>query len=380
MIPGSNKNSAEVPIEVIISAEHETNVILTSPYPGIGRDIDVKPPGMKMTLPAGVALNGTGIQQKAILVESTMNISVYVFHEDGYFALPSQYLGSNYVITISGNYGNSMVAIAAIDGPAKVDYTYENGSFYTVYIPVLSVFYVEETWYLVSDYISSNATIAVVAGHTQSFNANRQGLTQMESLIPIAHWGKRYIIPPIQNASKKVEIVYNPKYNSSISFQGVHNFVLSNATTLLHRYHRWYIHSERYYSNFVGSDDAIGLVEWQKEGSLFNSFMTLIPALSQYSNNYRFATPSYKGQHFVAVIVQAKDFTGLKLDGLPLETARRYYTVTTLSAETYFVLTVKISSGWHDINHVDPNVRFGLIMYGGNKITAYGLPLGFHLN
>ena len=370
MIHESQKSS--VPVEVIISTEHDTTVTITSPYRGVSRTLSVKSPGTKVTLPAGVALTTTGVHQKAILIESKMNISVYVFHEDGYLALPSRYLGSSYYVTATDN-SKTIFAIAPVEGGAKVEYV-QSGTTKMVYIPELSVYYMKSSSSLRSVTVTSNVSIAIVAGHYRSFYSNKQ--TQIEYLIPHSLWGTKYISPPIEGASTKYDFLY-PKIGASTGYTVKLNSLVRRFTA---SGHYKYVDSATYSSNFIESTDNLGFIEWHYTGAFFNSFMIIIPALSQYSNNYRFATPSYKGQHFVALMTPALSSGGLRFDGSPIATTRSNYTVSTLSAERYFVLTVNISSGWHVIHHVDPTVRFGLIMYGGNTITSYGLPLGLRLD
>ena len=379
MIPEGGSSTADVPIEVIISTEHNTNVTLTSPYPGVSRTLTVQPPGTKITLPPGIALKGTGIQQKGILVESSMDVSVYVFHEDGYYALPSRYLlkpNLRFRVTDTGHNGDAMCAIAPINGAAIVEYTFlKNGTNEQVKIPMYSVFYLRSRWAMADVIVASNAPIALLAGHYRSFTINYQN--QMEYLLPMAYWDKRYIVPRIQNATNSYDYLY-PMDRRSTSYEKIRNSVQSIELPISGNWE--YIYSPNVYSNFIRANDSISLIEWLNTGSLFNSFMTIIPGLSQYSNNYRFATPSYQGQHFVAVIVQAEDSEGLTVDGFGMLMPKSNYTVSTFSGEKYFVLTLEITSGWHVIRHIDPYVKFGLIMYGGNKIIAYGLPLGIRLD
>ena len=370
MIPESYRS--DVPVEVIISTEQDTTVTIASPFQGVSRTLSVKSPGTKVTLPAGVALNTIGVSQKAILVESNMNISVYVFHEDGYLALPSRYLGSSYYVTAT-DLGKTILAISPVEGGAKVEYV-QSGATNTVYIPELSVYYMKSSSTLRSVTVTSNVSIAVIAGHYRPF-AYYQHQT-LEYLIPHSLSGKRYISPPIEGASYKYDILY-PKVGTSTTYTAIRNCSVSTHTATGHYQ---YMDSTNFPSNFIESTDNLGLIELHYEGSLFNSFMTIIPALSQYSNNYRFATPSYQGQHFVALMAEELSSGGLKFDGFPIATTRSYYTISIISVERYFVLTIKVSPGWHVIHHVDPTVRFGLIMYGGNKIKSYGLPLGLRLD
>ena len=368
MVPESHRSSAYVPIEVVISTEYATKVTISSPYPGVSRTLQLTPPGTTITLPSGVALNDTGVQQKGIMIESARNISVYVFHEDGFLVLPSQYLQTNYHLTTT-DHGETLLAIAPVEGDAKV----RIGSTKTVYIPALSVYYMKSTMPIRGVAISSNVSVAVIAGHYKSFQSNRQ--TQIEFIIPSDYWGMQFIIPPLEFAKKKYDFFY-PKSDQSTPYTAVRNFQVDKGT-VLGDYR--YIPSADYKSNYVEARDPIGVIEWYYAG-LLNSFMMTIPAMSQYSNNYRFATPTYQGQHFIAAIVRDNESDGLRLDGSKIAMSRNTQTVSTLTAERFFVITVKITSGWHTVRHVDPDVMFGLLMYGGNEITAYGLPLGIRFD
>ena len=96
---------------------------------------------------------------------------------------------------------------------------------------------------------------------------------------------------------------------------------------------------------FIRSNSgSIGLMDWNYGQAVFNSFMTTIPGLSQFSNNYRFATPSYEGPTYVAIII--RDTNGLELDSSAIITPDSLYTVSINTIEiVYSVITVQISPG-----------------------------------
>ena len=370
-----------MPIEVIISTEYKTTVTITSPHPGINRVLQIAPPGLQIPLPADVALNGTGLHQKAILVESTMAISVYVFHDDGYFALPTRYLRSNYYVPIT-DHSDCIFAISPVNSSARVDIVQLNGEIKTtVDIPVSSVYYVKSVGVFRGAIVSSNTTIAVVGGRYTSFDSVGGHQTLVEYLVSPADWDRNYIIPHVKDSTMKYSFLYPKMYGTSTLYT-VYNISQASTFTLGRNLYFKFIKTSSDNWYFIRSNnDTIGLIDWNFGKSVFNSFMTTIPGLSQFSNNYRFATPSYQGQTFVAIIVRQRDTSGLELDSSAIISPDSSYTVSIHMIEIlYSVITVKISTGWHIVRHTDPDVKFGLIMYGGSVQASYGLPLGLQLN
>ena len=268
MIPESGSSVTEVPIEVIISTEHDTNVSLTSPYPGVSRTLTVQPPGTKITLPPGIALRGTGIQQKGILVESSMDVSVYVFHEDGYYALPSRYLmkpNLRYRVTDSGGNPRSICAIAPINSAAKVEYIFQkNGTAKTVNIPMFSVFYLRSVWPMTDVIVTSDAPIAVIAGHYEISIAPHQ--TLMGYLLPMSYWDKSYILPPIENATNKNDVMY-PIDGRSTSYRWIRNSIQSSELEVFEHWDAEY--STNVNSHFIQANDSISMILWQDSGGPF---------------------------------------------------------------------------------------------------------------
>ena len=210
MILESSK--ANIPIEVIITTEHESRVTLTSSYPGINRLLQISPPGTQITLPADIALNETGLHQKAVFVDSTVAISVYIFHEDGYFALPIRYLRSNYYVPVT-DHSDCIFGISPINASARVNILQLNGGIKTtVDIPVSSVYYMKSVGVFRGAVVSSNTTIAVVGGKYRSFTSFRGDQTLVEYLISLSDWDKDYIVPHIKNSPVQYTFLYPTHY------------------------------------------------------------------------------------------------------------------------------------------------------------------------
>ena len=109
-----------------------------------------------------------------------------------------------------------------------------------------------------------------------------------------------------------------------------------------------------------------------------HGFSTIIPPVTSYTNFYRFLTPSVTTfTHHAAIMVLSSNKDGIRVDQT-LPTIARQETVVVQST-SYSVRYLNLTSGQHDITHVDPAVSFGVILYGfgvsGTGSFAY--PGGF---
>ena len=194
----------------------------------------------------------------------------------------------------------------------------------------------------------------------------------------------RALVPQVKNSTMKYTFLYPQMYGSMLSYTKYYGSIASTLRDLSSPPYNYFKTSSYAWVIITSNNGSIGLIDSNYGRSAFNSFMTTIPSLLQFSNNYRFATPSYQGQTYVAIIIRQIERYGLELDSSKIISPEIPYTISNINkihvGFLHSVITVTISSGWHVIHHTDPKVKFGLIMFGGNVQTSYGLPLGLLLS
>ncbi|KAK3104364.1 hypothetical protein FSP39_000295 [Pinctada imbricata] len=375
--PGKSKRYR--PIQLIISSESNTQISMKSTYPGLIRVFNITPPGKNISIPLDLALSQSGIrlQSRGIILESTEYVSVYVFNEDGYFALPARYLGTYYK-SMTTDHGRSFIAIMPYGGSARVQITSTKGiSSRNITIPELWVYSFWSSSVFRNVIISSNQTIAVISGHYDPHKVNMKISKQIlfDYIPPVQSWDTSFIIPYIQNTTFKYDFLYT---TSTTKIYAIRNFTTSQETiTLPYKY----VRSDKYVSNFIETvQGKMAVVLWYYWGTVLNTFMCVIPSLSQFSNNYHFWTPFYANNNFLAAIIKEEDLPGLIVDNSNVSNPYMSHSVLTLDEVKYNILTIAVTHGWHAVRHVDPGVRFGLIMYGGDLNISYGLPLGLRMD
>ena len=119
------------------------------------------------------------------------------------------------------------------------------------------------------------------------------------------------------------------------------------------------------------------------EGPNLNPFMTLLPAIKQFSDNYIITTPTInRYENYVTVIINQNDNEdGLRLNGGNLLFHALDITPITMFRDIFKSISVHLPNGEHiyKVTHLNKTVKFGLLVYGYKYNAAYGYPGGFLL-
>ena len=112
-------------------------------------------------------------------------------------------------------------------------------------------------------------------------------------------------------------------------------------------------------------------------------FMTIVPPVEQFTNNYTFSTLTTRllhvnddFDHYVNVVILTDLIDGIRLDDLPLEPDLMFRNWTYLPHSNYSHATILIPVGVHHIRHVTGSANFSATLYGLKFQEAYAHPLG----
>ncbi|XP_045202613.1 IgGFc-binding protein-like [Mercenaria mercenaria] len=219
--------------------------------------------------------------------------------------------------------------------------------------------------------ISANATVSVIAGTTCSHVPQTYrydcGLIA-EQMIPTDAWENEYIVPNmppragvlIRVLSLKHQDVCFYTQRGSTCKQFLHQHLLEFSTG-----------SEPV---VVRSNTTISVVSYGVEGG---PFMTVVPGIKNFMNYYYFVVPSTYSSYnnSLAVVIQSSQTSGLILDGSTINSITHDFNVPQ-PFDSYSVLILRISTGYHKLSHQNANVKFGAFLYGNGNLEGYGLPIG----
>ena len=130
----------------------------------------------------------------------------------------------------------------------------------------------------------------------------------------------------------------------------------------------------------VKSDENILIIQFRDSSPpLMDTFMTIIPALVHYEDNYVFNT--YRDYtNYIAITVKDTDNitnNSIMIDNSPV-TVR--WEIIELDGDVYYFSTVMLTVGRHAVTFSEGSVEFGAVIYGSNEDDMFALPAGMRLN
>ena len=358
----------------IVSMDNAT-VQLTSPITGVNQSFIVDPAvGRTVNVPTSLVQTTLVKENKYVMVTSDNDISVTVVEyipghsSDGYLAIPTNTFGDSYVsmsndnsiISLVAGNDNTDISIDVTRGTSLIS----NGGSVKSTSLTLSKLQAYEVkcgrWCAVK--ILSSAPFSLLFGSYEETSFTSYTTSFIEQITPLPNPPSTltFIVPMLSVSTEKV-VFCSGQSNISITSDdetyiiGYYAFILEFQTS----------------KYIITNQSAICIYEG-------HGFSTIIPPVTSYTNFYRFLTPSVTTfTHHAAIMVLTSYKDGIRVDQT-LPTIAKQETVIVKST-SYSVLYFNITSGQHDITHVDPSVSFGVILYGfGVSGTgSYAYPGGF---
>jgi len=375
-------------IATISTPSAPINVIVTIPAAG----------ALEVTLGSAADLGDTNdvILSKGIHVTATEPISLHglskvQFSSDGFMALPTEALGTDYyvlswanVLTGVPELNGSQFAIVASESATTVTITptVTSGSRMSG-VPYSITLAAGETYQLratngppddmTGTHILSDKPIAVFAGHScASINSSSEFFCDyvVEQIPPVNRWASHFyarrLAPRTGGDTFRVLASQN---NTIVSFNGVPapplaagEFVekvrppspLGTATQIIANH-------PVLVAQYANSSDFDGIVN-------SDPFMSLVPGVALFSPQYRFTVPAGFATHQINVIAPSAAVPGVFLDGLPLGGFN------SISGTLFSQTTKDVGPGVHTLTSPQP---VGVNIYGWNQYESYGWPACF---
>ena len=131
----------------------------------------------------------------------------------------------------------------------------------------------------------------------------------------------------------------------------------------------------------VKSDENILIIQFRDSSPpLMDTFMTIIPALVHYEDNY--VINAYRDYtNYIAITVKDTNLNitnnSLMIDNNPV-TVR--WEMIELDGDVYYFSTLVLTVGRHVVTFSEGSVEFGVVVYGSNEDDMFALPAGMRLN
>lgn len=397
----------------MLAANKTIELLITSPYADFNVEITSKvgffkrtgqsyKHAMRTTLPVDIFQNygqgvhngnkfPTGIQitsRKPIFVAAVSDYNS--LSGEGYSAIPIRNIGSKYVVAAYPS-GTKMVGVVATQDNTYVRAGLQAGKNSTTTVHIK---YAGETAFFSSDdtiittggVISADAPISVFSGNMETYIKVGTPNYEIEMNIPVEKYSMQYIVPKIYGAKTIIlRVIPSPDdHFATVYITGKDGFYQSIYKEFVNEL------SLKNFGYFINAQRNVMVSLYTKYESTGNEshapFMTLLPAINQYSNNYVVTTPStLKFNSYITVIFkQSDDENGLRINGGNLLFHAVDRTPISRFREQYLSISVPLdmNESAYTITHTDPNVKFGVLVYGYGKTssTSYAYPGGFNFD
>ena len=228
--------------------------------------------------------------------------------------------------------------------------------------------------------VTANKAVSLYSGHYCASNRITNCSILVEQLPPYNSWGDTFVL------HTNVSGLRGNMFKIIASDVGAN--VLMNCTTdgtdyeannftLGFRQHTVLSVTHGYCT--VKSDENILIIQFRDSSPpLMDTFMTIIPALVHYEDNYVFNT--YRDYtNYIAITVKDTDVTNnsIMIDNSPV-TVR--WEIIELDGDVYYFSTLIVTPGRHAITFLESSVKFGAVIYISNEAVTIALPAGMRLD
>ncbi|XP_074710555.1 IgGFc-binding protein [Strix uralensis] len=336
-----------------------------------------------LQIPSNMELVGSQILDKTILIQSTKEISVVAFNSKSYTAgattvLPVDKLGNKYYVVTPGDIkkeglkefavvAGKTAATVSIKVKGKFYYKeklYASGSTLRILLDPYHSFQLQSSVDLTGTKITSDNAVALFSGHTCA-KVHTGCDYVVEQLLPVAEWGKTYLVPPNLSqdtsfayvlADTKTSITYktgNSAATEDIAAGEVRNFMIKRDSFL-----------------YVSASAPIQVVFFfagAKSSSIYQDpFLLNIPPISTYCTSYRVSS-MYGYENHVVLIAPNADASATTVNQKERAISWQAIPGTDFS---WASITMKKAAEIQSVEHRQAPI--GLLVFGFQNYVGYG--------
>ncbi len=399
----------------VVTSSDGALVFVTSPKwgsPAVDQSKSVAPTAVDtFTISANLRHSGIERTRKGILLESTgggfqaYGLSAEPQSCEAFLALPVSSLGTEYhAVAYWPPSQETEIVVVATEDDTEVTLTFMNrrgvsidynGVPYgdqvnrtelTVALDAHESLQLQDSSDLTGTRVTSNRPVAVFSGNKGTSVITEGGDSAAHlaaQLPPTDTWGTTYMVAPVPGRSPTVLKVVSRRAGTMVTFQ---SSLGSSTWTALTDGDFWEYLAPGNSPLSAVATGQITAVQYYPSGTTrpsdsANPAMALVPATSQYTNAYDFATfANIDGNNHVMVIIRSSDISGLSVDGVQ-QTTSGWQVVPGVPGYAAKVISLSASAR-HQLRHSDPRVRYGAMVYGSSSEVGctYAYPAGLCLD
>lgn len=370
----------------------DTNIKL---IPGIPRHID---------LPGKARMNSiTGIEKKGIELTSSDDFAVYGMNlltksSDGFLGLPVSALGTDYVIATAIPVLKSFLFIVATENATIVKVklkiaalgfvSYQNRKYYDGDTIVVTLSALEGFQIITKSMedatgsrVTSDKPVSVYSGCDCTYvPVNKPSCDYLvEQILPVKLLGKHFVTMATANRTGGDLYHVIAAHNDTIVT------IDNKVVTTIHD-GQWYELDSKSTENHVILTSKPSLViqygkGYSVDNSIFDPYMSTVPAISQYTNDYTIFIPTHLSKNyfitFINIAVKTKELNNIQItkDG-NIQLTFKSSECSSIASAQYSVCSKQLTKGFYRIYHQLFTETFALMMYGTWHRESFGFPVG----
>ena len=371
---------------------------------------------------SGMEIYDIGIDNKGIQIVSTVDVAIYTieiptsrffFHGhyvkqlmpvinssklfvlQSYETEPNTSRKSRFIIIATEDLTDIKIKLKTAS-PASVTYNniaFIDGDIINITLNRLQTFYAYLSGNdLSGSLIESNKPIAVFSGASCVKIPNFVGIcNDIESqIIPVSHWGYKYIVPPIYPGQCHVRVFafHNASHISvNARFDSGRNITLNQG-----EFWETQLYGSQAQPLLISSDTVVSVVLYgasinSTDEHKCNPFMLVVPDIRQYSTSAKtFSTSTYESLNFkrrrypyinyAAIVVLEASFNQLRYNGISPGILQTYGVL-----KNYTVVIIPLKNvTTHTISSASSTIPMSVFVYGFARYESYGFVAGFNSN
>ncbi|XP_055560840.1 IgGFc-binding protein, partial [Falco cherrug] len=387
VIPQNDDEGSSASIQLLLTAYADsTTVTVTTPRGTFAGTVTLsRDKTFSLRVPSTMELVGSRLSDKAILIQSTKDISVVTLNAKAQTAgataiLPVDKLGNRYyVVTPVGTRSSGLKEFAVVAGktPASISMkvtgtfyyrgrNYSPGTVLRIPLSPYQSLQLQSTQDLSGSEITSDQAIAAFSGHC-CVQTSRNCDYVVEQLLPVQAWGTAYVVPP-NPLQKKIDFAYvvaaqrtsitynrgNVASTENMEAGGIRVFEVNENSPL--------------YVSASAPIQVLFFFTGNKKGSYMqDSFLVTIPPISAHCTSYRLSSLDEYSNHAVLVAPNA-DARTITLN----QKVNRAMSWTAIPGTDFSWATIAMGTRMKIQSAEHQQTPFGLLVFGFRPYTGYG--------
>ena len=323
------------------------------------------------------------VQNKVVVVSADDKVSVYGvtsygYNGDGFMSIPTNVLGKKYMILTYGPTYSSIYpsefSISALEDETDIHIIlpWSNQNISVTLNAYQSYQLYDGYNDLTGSIVEANKPIAVMAGVEIAQVPDGNGHDGLLEMLPsVDEYGRNFILAPFKDRTQGYVFRITTPTNVNVSISDIGYFDLDAG-----QMYEGDVQDDSI--TLISSDKPVLVMQYMKGymDGMGDTAMVIVPPTEMFAGNVTFPVydaPIYSDwRYYINIVTECYDGQGLMYDDTLLD-----HGFDTISRDDMCAFRNEVTSGTHSVAHMDPNVRFSVIIYVFRYTAAFAYPAGY---